>query len=112
LVAGAPATLATALIGTGFSYSSSRRAEQALMLARVLPAVRDIRRAGAAAVDLCWVGAGRLDGFYEHGLQPWDWAAGGLVAAEAGARAEVLDGDLHVAAPPHLFDELVSLVNG
>jgi myo-inositol-1(or 4)-monophosphatase len=112
LAAGAPPTLATALVGTGFSYSSARRAEQAVMLSRVLPAVRDIRRAGAAAVDLCWVGAGRLDAFYEHGLQPWDWAAGGLIASEAGARAEVLDGDLHVAAPPHLFDGLVALVNG
>ncbi|MEA3077089.1 MAG: monophosphatase [Actinomycetota bacterium] len=112
LAAGLPPTLATALIGTGFSYSSARRAEQAVMLARVLPAVRDIRRAGAAALDLCWVGAGRLDGFFEHGLQPWDWATGGLVALEAGARAEVVEGDLHVAAPAHLFDDLVSLVNG
>lgn len=112
VIAGEPPTLATALVGTGFAYSSARRAEQAAVLGRVLPAVRDIRRGGSAATDLCYVGAGRLDAFYEHGLQPWDWAAGGLVAAEVGTRAEVLDGGLHVAAPVHLFDELVALVVG
>jgi len=105
-----PADLSTVLLGTGFSYVSTRRAEQATILARVLPKVRDIRRGGAAALDACWVGAGRLDAFFEHGLQPWDWAAGGLVASEAGARAEVLPGGLHLAAPPHLFDELRALV--
>ncbi len=84
--------LSEALVGTGFSYRPERRLLQAGLLATVLPAVRDIRRAGAAAVDLCWVGAGRLDAFYEHGLQPWDLAAGALVAAEAGAVVGDLDG--------------------
>ena len=84
--------LATALVGTGFSYEADRRAEQALVLARVLPAVRDIRRAGAASVDLCWVACGRLDGYFEHGLQPWDFAAGALLATAAGARTGDLTG--------------------
>ena len=97
--------LSEALVGTGFSYRPERRLLQARMLTGVIPAVRDIRRAGAAAVDLCWVGAGRLDAFYEHGLQPWDLAAGALVAAEAGAVVGDLDGGpassrLTVAAAP------------
>ncbi|MEA2480545.1 MAG: monophosphatase, partial [Thermoleophilaceae bacterium] len=74
------ATLARSLVATGFGYDRERRADQADVLRRVLPAVRDIRRAGAAAIDLCWVGAGRLDGYYERGLKPWDWAAGRVVA--------------------------------
>ena len=77
--------LATSLIGTGFAYRSARRAEQALALPRLLPAVRDVRRLGAAALDLCLVACGRLDGYFETGLQPWDMAAGVLIAAMAGA---------------------------
>jgi myo-inositol-1(or 4)-monophosphatase len=77
--------LATALIGTGFGYDSARRAEQARLLVGVLPSVRDVRRAGAASIDLCWVACGRLDGYYEAGLSPWDVAAGNLIAREAGA---------------------------
>ncbi len=77
--------LGVALAGTGFSYEAPRRAEQARLLETVLPAVRDIRRVGAAALDLCWVAAGRLDAFFESGLQPWDRAAGELIASEAGA---------------------------
>lgn len=105
-----PASLAVALVGTGFSYAAATRAEQAEVLQRVLPAVRDIRRAGAAAVDLCWVAAGRLDAHFERGLMPWDWSAGSLVASEAGARVCRYDDGLHVAAPPALFDELLALV--
>ncbi|MEX2658203.1 MAG: inositol monophosphatase family protein [Acidimicrobiales bacterium] len=77
--------LAHALVGTGFGYRSEVRAEQAEILRHVLPRVRDIRRFGAAAVDLCAVACGRLDGYYERGLQPWDLAAGIVIAAEAGA---------------------------
>lgn len=112
-----PPTLSTALVGTGFSYDADRRARQAQLLCRVLPNVRDIRRAGAAAVDLCWLGAGRIDAFYEQGLEPWDWAAGSLVAAEAGARIAIFHppGDdpagIHVGAPPHLFDPLLELLD-
>ena len=77
----------------------------------MLPAVRDIRRAGAAAVDLCWVAAGRLDAYYERGLQPWDLAAGGVVASEAGAVVERREDGTVVAAPPHLFDGLCRLLD-
>jgi myo-inositol-1(or 4)-monophosphatase len=80
--------LGEALIGTGFSYGAGRRGEQAALLANVISQVRDIRRGGAAALDLCWVAAGRLDGHYEAGLAPWDRAAGSLVATEAGASVE------------------------
>lgn len=74
-----------ALVATGFSYDPERRRLQAEVLVRVLPLVRDIRRMGAASVDLCSVACGRVDAYYERGLQPWDYAAGALVAAEAGA---------------------------
>ena len=105
-----PPSLATALVGTGFSYDADRRRRQASILPRLLPVVRDIRRAGAASLDLCWMAAGRLDAYYEHGLQPWDWAAGELVASEAGARCGVLADGTRVVAPPQLFDDLVELV--
>ena len=77
--------LSLALLGTGFSYSPQRRAAQAVLLAVLLPQVRDVRRLGSAALDLCMVAAGRLDAHYEHGLHEWDWAAGALIASEAGA---------------------------
>jgi len=79
-----PLQLATALVGTGFSYSSDRRAEQAAVLTHILPRVRDIRRLGSAALDLCAVAAGRLDAYYESGTHAWDRDAGLLIAAEAG----------------------------
>ncbi len=79
-----PQDLGQCLVATGFGYAAQRRAAQARSLQHVLPSVRDIRRAGAAAVDLCWAGAGRVDCYYERGLNPWDMAAGLLVATEAG----------------------------
>jgi myo-inositol-1(or 4)-monophosphatase len=88
-------TLPHALIGTGFSYEPERRRRQAEVLVSVLPQVRDIRRQGAAALDLCSVACGRLDAYYERGLAAWDLAAGGLIAAEAGA----LVTDLHGGPP-------------
>lgn len=78
-----------ALIGTGFSYSAQKRVSQAAAIGRLLGEVRDIRRYGAASLDLCAVAAGWLDGYYEQGLQRWDWAAGALIAAEAGAEVRV-----------------------
>jgi myo-inositol-1(or 4)-monophosphatase len=78
-------SLAEAIIGTGFSYSSVQRAHQAEVLLTLLPAIGDIRRPGSAAVSLCWVACGRLDAFFETGLKPWDFAAGTLIALEAGA---------------------------
>lgn len=77
--------LSMALIGTGFAYAAERRARQARILAGLLPAVRDIRRLGSCALDLCMVAAGRLDAYYEDGVHLWDWAAAALIAAEAGA---------------------------
>ncbi|GAB3702051.1 inositol monophosphatase family protein [Corynebacterium nasicanis] len=76
---------ALALVATGFSYSAAWRAQQAQLLAEILPQVRDIRRMGAAALDLCRVAEGTVDAFYEHGLHCWDFAAGALIAREAGA---------------------------
>ena len=81
-----------ALVATGFGYDARRRARQAELLAVVLPRVRDVRRMGAASLDLCAVATGRVDGYYEQGLKPWDLAAGGLVAEEAGARVAGLHG--------------------
>lgn len=110
LAVGGPSSLSTALVGTGFSYDRDRRRWQASLLPRVLPAVRDIRRAGAAALDLCWVALGRLDAYYEWGLAPWDWAAGSFIAREAGARTGELTDGTQIAAPPHLYDDLVALL--
>ncbi|MFI2073308.1 MULTISPECIES: inositol monophosphatase family protein [Streptomyces] len=106
----APA-LDQALIGTGFGYLQTRRAAQAEVLRSVLPQVRDIRRGGSAAIDLCDVACGRLDGYYERGLNPWDFAAGALIAREAGALTggrpgQRESGELTVAAPPGLFEPL------
>lgn len=106
------ATLAVSLVGTGFGYDAATRARQGAELAHVLPLVRDVRRAGAAALDLCWVAAGRLDAYFERGLQPWDLAAGMLVAAEAGAVVRVLDDGTAVAAPAHLHQALVDALVG
>ncbi|HEV3226331.1 MAG TPA: inositol monophosphatase family protein [Acidimicrobiales bacterium] len=105
-----------ALVGTGFSYEPARRERQARVLVDVLPRVRDIRRMGAASVDLCSVACGRLDGYYERGLGPWDLAAGALVASEAGARVADLDGGpasgaFTLAAAPGVFDPLRTLLN-
>ncbi|MGV9797217.1 inositol monophosphatase family protein [Mycobacterium sp. NPDC003449] len=77
--------LSMALVGTGFSYDPDRRAGQARLLAQILPSVRDMRRFGSCALDLCMVAAGQLDAYYEDGVHVWDWAAAALIAAEAGA---------------------------
>jgi myo-inositol-1(or 4)-monophosphatase len=105
------AALERALVATGFGYESDRRARQAEVLRSVLPAVRDVRRAGAAALDLAWVAAGRLDGYWERGLHPWDWAAGRLLVTEAGGEVRDLPGDPHglVAAEPGLIGPLEEL---
>ena len=103
-------TLETALVATGFGYRAERRRWQAQVAATVIPAVRDIRRLGSAALDLCWAGAGRFDAYFEWGLNPWDLAAGALVATEAGSRVEVLGQRLVVAAPPPLWDPLCELL--
>ena len=114
LVAPEPPVLAHALVGTGFHYVPEIRATQAAAVARLLPQVRDIRRSGSAALNLCELAAGRLDAFVEQGLQPWDRAAGGLIATEAGLVVSGLDGEpderLVMAAHPAISEEYFSLV--
>ncbi|MEZ5216323.1 MAG: inositol monophosphatase family protein [Ilumatobacteraceae bacterium] len=105
----------TALVGTGFGYTPERRAAQGARAARLLPSIRDIRRFGAAAADLCYVAAGRLDGYYEQYLNPWDVAAGTLIAREAGAVVSTFAGSPGepnglLAAPPALCNALRTLV--
>ncbi|HEV7949471.1 MAG TPA: inositol monophosphatase family protein [Glaciihabitans sp.] len=97
--AAAPVDMSQALVGTGFSYSAETRALQGAVVAQLLPEVRDIRRFGAAALDLCAVANGRLNAYYERGLSPWDHAAGALIAREAGAVVLGWDG----AAPSKEF---------
>lgn len=108
--------LSMALLGTGFGYSPQRRAAQAALLANLLPAVRDVRRLGSAALDLCMVAGGLLDAHYEHGLNEWDWAAGALIAAEAGAvvvlpGADVAGAGLLVAAAPGVVGPLIEALD-
>jgi myo-inositol-1(or 4)-monophosphatase len=105
------------LVATGFAYDPARRALQGALLAGVLPHVRDVRRAGSAALDLCSVAAGWVDAYYEHGTNPWDWAAGSLVAEEAGAVVRLPEpsalsaaGRLVVAAAPGVHAELAALL--
>lgn len=103
-----------ALISTGFSYEAATRALQGQAVAEMLPRVRDVRRMGSCALDLCAVGAGQSDGYVEAGPHLWDHAAGGLVAAEAGASFEVWttanDMDLVVCAPTPGWGAFAALV--
>jgi myo-inositol-1(or 4)-monophosphatase len=103
--------LGQSLIATGFGYAAARREHQARVVAALLPMVRDIRRFGAASIDLCYAAEGRVDGYFEKGLNLWDHAAGGLIATEAGLRVGGLAGtaagpDLVVAAPPGIWSDL------
>lgn len=105
--------LGSALVGTGFGYVAEQRRKQARVLLELLPKVRDIRRIGSAALDLSALAAGRLDAFYEHGLNAWDHAAGALIAREAGARVGGPGGgrensELLIAAAPALYEELAA----
>lgn len=111
-----PPPLERALVATGFGYDSDRRAQQVAVLGGIIREVRDIRRMGAASVDLCSVAAGRVDGYYELGLAEWDLAAGTLIAIESGARVEEIDGGPPrpsgrvVAAHPELWPQLAELL--
>ena len=103
------------LVATGFSYVPERRRRQAQVVEELIPRIRDIRRMGAAAVDLCSVACGRVDAYYERGLHPWDHAAGALIAREAGAVVGHLDGgpeddDFILAAPPALWEPLQAVL--
>ncbi len=123
LPARAERPLARTLVATGFAYEADVRALQAQAMTRVLPRVRDIRRAGAAALDLCWCACGRLDAYFERSLRLWDVAAGALICARAGLVVRELlavgrGGDQPglpaglIAAPPTVVDELEALVAG
>lgn len=103
--------LSTALVGTGFGYQPGRRVDQARALTEVIGKVRDIRRMGGAALDLCAVACGRLDGYYERGLAEWDVAAGGLIATEAGAVVQRMGDisevtDLVICSGPGIHQQL------
>jgi myo-inositol-1(or 4)-monophosphatase len=109
------ADLSTALVATGFAYRADERAVQGGTVARVLPRVRDVRRLGAAALDLAWVACGRVDAYYESAMKPWDLAAGALLVLEAGGIVSRIpavgpSGDGVVAAGPALHDALRDLV--
>lgn len=110
-VAAGRSSLATALVSTGFGYASKRRAWQAEVATHVLPAVRDLRRFGSAALDLCWVAGGLVDAYYEWGLNPWDLSAGRVICEQAGGRVGILEGRMIVAAAPELYQPLVELLD-
>ncbi|WP_127480910.1 inositol monophosphatase family protein [Nocardioides pantholopis] len=109
-----PAPLSQKLVATGFSYSSAVRAAQGRALLALLPRIRDIRRRGSCALDLCHLAEGTVDAYVEEGVNHWDHAAGGLVARAAGARTELLPGagglELLVCAPEHGFEEFRTAV--
>jgi myo-inositol-1(or 4)-monophosphatase len=109
-VATGRSTLATALVSTGFGYQAERRAWQARVAATVIPRVRDLRRFGSAALDLCWVAGGRVDAYYEWGLSPWDLSAGRLICTEAGGQVDVLPSHTIVATNPELAGPLAELL--
>ncbi len=102
--------LSATLVATGFGYDADQRVAQAERLARLIGSIRDIRRMGAAAVDLCSVACGRVDAYYERGLNHWDLAAGALIATEAGATTGELDDGTVIAAPPALYGPLRQLL--
>jgi myo-inositol-1(or 4)-monophosphatase len=107
--------LATALVATGFGYAADVRESQARVVARLLPLVRDVRRLGSAALDLAWAAAGRVDAYYERGVNHWDIAAGELICARAGLAVHELPaappaGSGLLVAPPAIADELLALV--
>ena len=111
-----PVDLNRSLIGTGFSYDKDRRRRQAQLLTKILPNIRDIRRFGAASLDLCAVASGKLDGYFEVGLKPWDGAAGVLIAEEAGACVREIstpeDGPMLIVSAPGIIDPLTDNITG
>ena len=117
LTGSARTTLDQTLLATGFAYEPARRAHQGAVIAGLITRVRDIRRFGAAALDLCMAAEGSVDAYFEKGLNPWDHAAGGLVATEAGLRVSGLAGDpagkeMLIAAPPAVFAALHDALAG
>ena len=110
-----PDSLEQTLVATGFGYRVEQRRAQGALVAELLPRVRDIRRFGSAALDLCAAAVGRVDAYYELDLNPWDHAAGGLVAAEAGLTVTGLPGrpfaqPMAIAVAPSVAEEFVDLI--
>jgi myo-inositol-1(or 4)-monophosphatase len=110
-----PVPLDRALIATGFAYDLNLRIDQGQAMANLLPKIRDLRRNGAAAVDLCYVAMGAVDAYFESSLKEWDLAAGGLIATEAGAKLSgrfggAADSELVICAGPHLHAALLPLL--
>jgi len=110
-----PINLDRALVATGFAYDYEKRTEQAEIISRIIPKVRDVRRLGAAGVDLGYVACGILDAYYEYGLNEWDLAAGGLIATEAGAILTGRKGapagkEMAIVAGPTLHAQLVEII--
>jgi myo-inositol-1(or 4)-monophosphatase len=110
----AHAGAAGALLATGFGYDPSTHEGDLATVARVMPMARDLRRAGAASLDLAYVAAGRLDGYFERGLQPWDHAAGALIVTEAGGvfRRYGTGRMMNIAAGPGIFEALAAAALG
>ncbi|PRZ43655.1 myo-inositol-1(or 4)-monophosphatase [Antricoccus suffuscus] len=108
-----PASLAASLVATGFGYLAARREQQGALVAKVLGSVRDIRRIGSAALDICYAAEGRLDAYYEWGLHAWDFAAATLIAAEAGltVRSPAHEAGLLVVGAPAVADDLARLLH-
>lgn len=111
----ADAVLERALVATGFSYDAPSRVRQARRVSRMIDRIRDVRRFGAASIDLCWVACGRLDAYFEENLHPWDVAAADLIVREAGGRTgDFAGGPMRpvqvLAAPPAIFDGLAALI--
>jgi fructose-1,6-bisphosphatase/inositol monophosphatase family enzyme len=104
------AEVAAALVATGFSYDAGERAAQAAIVARVAGSVRDIRRAGSAALDLAWVAAGRIDAYFEVSRSAWDTAAGALLVREAGGEVTWTEHAEIVASGRPLHAQLVALL--
>jgi myo-inositol-1(or 4)-monophosphatase len=105
--------ISQALVTTGFSYTADLRRQQGELVGRLIPMARDIRCFGSAALQLCWVACGRVDAYYERDTKLWDYAAGALIAAEAGATVELPcpeNDSLTVAGSPEVFGSLRSLV--
>jgi myo-inositol-1(or 4)-monophosphatase len=111
-----PVSVARAVVATGFGYDPARRTRQAEVVTRVISQLADIRRFGAAALDLCWVACGRVDAYWEVGLNHWDHAAGALIAREAGAIVTGATADTEpserftLAAPPAIWAELAEIL--
>ena len=109
-------TPAGALLGTGFGYDPATHDGDLAMVRRVMPMARDLRRMGSAAIDLSYVAAGRLDGFFERGLNPWDFAAGAIIVQEAGGTVGRLELDsprpMVIAGGPAVYERLRDVISG